>query len=302
MTRGRAATDDEATPLASAASEPVGAPNDAPQGASGLPANGAGDDAKTAVLGPVGGETPVGPVGGDAAAAGETAVAADPGRDLPAGVDATELSTVSTSARRGQVRRRLRYLRAVREILLRDLGGFYLEAQRSEQGADAHRRLLDAKAARLTTLETELRELEVRLEEPHATTVLREPGIGGTCPHCGELHSSEARFCARCGQPLQARAARRTATTPSTPAHEDAKATTASLWGRPKRPDPAPPTAGAIAAPAPAPPAPDEAAAGDAAAGDAAAGDAAAGDAAAGEAADGQPAADAPAPTRGERA
>ena len=36
--------------------------------------------------------------------------------------------------------------------------------------------------------------------------MLREPGIGGTCPECGELHSSDARYCSRCGTPLDAKA------------------------------------------------------------------------------------------------
>jgi zinc-ribbon domain len=226
LSRGRAATDDEATPQANAASEPVGAPADALQGGSPVP----GDEPKTAVLPPTD----------------------EPGRDLPAGVDAGELAAAPTSEKRSRLRRRLRYLRAVREILLRDLGGFYLEAQRSEQGVDAHRRLLDAKASRLATVESEIRAFEATLEEPHPTTIIREPGIGGTCPHCGELHSSDARFCSRCGHPLNARAARaRTpaapVTSPSNAAGE--KATTASLWGRPKRPDPDPPTAGPVDAP-----------------------------------------------------
>jgi hypothetical protein len=38
---------------------------------------------------------------------------------------------------------------------------------------------------------------------------VREPGIGGTCPNCGELHASEASWCANCGTPLSERARRR---------------------------------------------------------------------------------------------
>ena len=36
--------------------------------------------------------------------------------------------------------------------------------------------------------------------------MLREPGIGGTCPECGELHASDAHYCSRCGEPLDAKA------------------------------------------------------------------------------------------------
>jgi hypothetical protein len=250
LTRGRAATDDEATPQASA--EPVDARSDAQSGDSGVPAATAGGEpaaggnaAATAVSGEKAAPAPTGDEQ-------KTAVVEDPraaGLDLPAGVDPEELASVPASHRRGRLRRRLRYLRAVREVLLRDLGGFYFEAQRSEQGVDAHRRLLEAKANRLATLDAELRELESRLGEARATTVLREPGLGGTCPHCGELHGSDARFCSRCGHPLSRRAARTGAATPasSSPAREQEKATTASLWGRPKRPDVA--AGGAIAAP-----------------------------------------------------
>jgi hypothetical protein len=249
LTRGRAATDDEATPQASAASEPVSATPDAQQGGSGLPANGtapsAAEEPRTAVLGDAtkpGGDAKTGETKVDA-----TAVDAPAASDLPAGVDPGRLAAVPSSARRGRLRRRLRYLRAVREILLRDIGGFYYEAQRAEDGVEPHRALLDAKAARLARLDDEVRDLESRLDEPRATTILREPGLGGTCPACGELHASDARYCSRCGTALSVRAARSrtTAAGPSGPlpavsaSSDDGKATTASLWGRPKRLDPA---------------------------------------------------------------
>lgn len=251
LTRGRAATDDEGTPQATAASEPVSATPDAQQGGVSVPANGtAGEEPETAVL-PVGdaGSTPP---------TGEMTAPQDAARDLPAGVDPAELATAPTSAKRSRLRRRLRYLRAVRELLLRDIGGFYYEAQRSEQGVDSHRRLLEAKTSRLTRLDDEVRDLESRLDESHPQTVLRKPGLGGTCPQCGELHSSDARYCSRCGAALTGGAKRaRKATAKSTTsvpgttarpavaaASEDSKATTASLWGRPKRPDPATASAG----------------------------------------------------------
>lgn len=132
-----------------------------------------------------------------------------PGRDLPAGVDPGELREApDPSARRGRLRRRVRYLRAVRELLLRDLGGFTYELHRSASGSprESHRRLADGKAGRIAALDAELRELESRLSLPRAETVLREPGVGGSCPECGELHASDARYCARCGTPLDDRA------------------------------------------------------------------------------------------------
>ena len=48
--------------------------------------------------------------------------------------------------------------------------------------------------------------LETELGTPRGETVLREPGVGGTCPRCGELHASDARFCSSCGLDLTAAA------------------------------------------------------------------------------------------------
>jgi hypothetical protein len=130
-------------------------------------------------------------------------------RDLPAGVDPERLETAEAEgARRGAVRRRVRFLRRSREILLRDLGGFYYELHRSGGAQHSgHRDILETKAGRLAAIDHELRELETRLgEEPAAGTVLREPGIGGTCPTCGELHASDAGWCWHCGTPLSAHA------------------------------------------------------------------------------------------------
>ena len=132
-------------------------------------------------------------------------------RDLPAGIDPERLETPeSEGAKRGALRRRVRFLRHSREILLRDLGGFYFELHRSggpQHGA--HRDVLENKAARLSAIDHELRELEARLGGTGpAQTVLREPGIGGMCPTCGELHASDAGWCWHCGTPLSERARR----------------------------------------------------------------------------------------------
>jgi hypothetical protein len=95
--------------------------------------------------------------------------------------------------------------------MLRDLGGLVYEIRRREH-ADA-KALVDAKVQRLVAVDAELRELDVALG-PRGETVLREPGIGGTCPTCGELHPSDARFCARCGSDLQPQAAPASAAEP----------------------------------------------------------------------------------------
>jgi hypothetical protein len=122
---------------------------------------------------------------------------------LPAGVDLDALvGERPTTQRRSRLRRRLRHLCRVREVLLRDLGGLVLEVHRSGHAGDqAQSELIERKLARLNALTTELHQLEGLLGDRRGM-VLREPGIGGTCPACGELFGSEARFCWACGTPV----------------------------------------------------------------------------------------------------
>ena len=172
-----------------------------------------------------------------------------PARDLPAGVDPADLASApAASARRGKLRRRLRYLRHVRELLLRDLGGFTYEIHRTAGGTaqEPQRRLAAAKAKRISALDEEVLALESRLGEPHAETLLREPGIGGTCPECGELHASDAHFCSRCGTGLDEQARdKRAAEQPTTGAHDVVEPQPASvLWAGGPRPAPEPEPAG----------------------------------------------------------
>jgi hypothetical protein len=141
-----------------------------------------------------------------------------PVSDLPAGVDPDELAAAPpTSARRSRLRRRVSFLRAAREVLLRDLGGFVYELHRTAGDIEheAHRRLREVKLARLSRLDTELHELELRLDDVRRHVVVREPGVGGECPHCGELFASDAHFCAHCGLPLTESARRAVAREPA---------------------------------------------------------------------------------------
>ena len=124
------------------------------------------------------------------------------GRPLPAGASQEDLERRRTAGRRGSARRRARFLRRARELALRDLGGLVYEARRREQDAGA---LVEEKVRRLAALDEELHGLEAELGAPGGETVLREPGVGGTCPRCGELHASDARFCSHCGRELTVR-------------------------------------------------------------------------------------------------
>jgi len=128
----------------------------------------------------------------DAAPSGEVVV-------LPAGTDLdTLVGDRPTTRRRGRLRRRLRHLRGVREVLLRDLGGMVFEVHRAGAGETP---AVAGKLTRLAAVDAELRELEASLDDRKGM-VVREPGIGGTCPNCGELFGSDARFCWACGIPV----------------------------------------------------------------------------------------------------
>ena len=93
-----------------------------------------------------------------------------PGRDLPAGVDLDELRDAPAGQRRrGKLRRRLRYLRRVRELLLRDLGGFSYEVHRTGgRGRPTRTRSCERQGPPARALDAEVRELEARARGPHA--------------------------------------------------------------------------------------------------------------------------------------
>src|SRR3954469_18892567 len=130
---------------------------------------------------------------------------APPIADLPPGLDPDELAAVPiSSARRGRLRKRVAFLRAARELLLRDLGGFVYEIHRTagDHEHEAHRRLRATKLDRLSRIDAELHELELRLHEVRRNVVGSAPGVGGECPECGELFGSAAHYCSHCGLPL----------------------------------------------------------------------------------------------------
>jgi zinc-ribbon domain len=99
---------------------------------------------------------------------------------------------------RGRLRRRLRFLRRVRELGFRDLGGLVFDQHKFNR---PNEELVRGKVAALAAVDGELRALEEALNERRAITELREPGITA-CPRCGTLHGSDARFCPSCGLAL----------------------------------------------------------------------------------------------------
>src|SRR3954447_16488823 len=100
--------------------------------------------------------------------------------------------------RRTLMRRRLRFLRRARELALRGLGGLVFDLDRfGRERPDLVRAKLDG----LASLDTERRALETALGDEREVDVLREPGIA-SCPRCGALHASDAKFCSSCGLPV----------------------------------------------------------------------------------------------------
>jgi hypothetical protein len=100
---------------------------------------------------------------------------------------------------RGRMRRRLRYLRKLRELQVRDLGGLVFDLRRFERRRDD---LVLTKIDQIRACDDELRALERALDERRDLRDVREPGIGGTCPRCFAIFGSADRFCASCGAAL----------------------------------------------------------------------------------------------------
>jgi hypothetical protein len=148
--------------------------------------------------------------GGEQARA-DSGTAPDGGQPpVPAGTDLDALvGDRPDTRRRSRMRRRLRHLRKVRELLLRDLGGLVFEVHRSSDRTTAAHpsEVVARKLERLDAVTAEIHDLEAVLDD-RRPAIVREPSIGGTCPLCGELHGSDARFCWACGTPLAPGAAR----------------------------------------------------------------------------------------------
>jgi len=97
------------------------------------------------------------------------------------------------------MRRRLRYLRRLRELQVRDLGGLAFDLRRFERKRDD---LVAQKIDQIRACDDELRALETALDERRDVRDVRMPGIGGTCPRCFSIYGSSDRFCSHCGAAL----------------------------------------------------------------------------------------------------
>src|SRR3954466_9521584 len=115
---------------------------------------------------------------------------------VPAGAAPEDVAPSRPSFRdRGRLRRRMRYLRRVRELGFRDLGGLVFDLHRFTRRNDE---LVLGKLAALDAVDRALRAIERVLDERRDIIELHEPGVSA-CPRCGALHGSDARFCPQCG-------------------------------------------------------------------------------------------------------
>jgi hypothetical protein len=134
---------------------------------------------------------------------GQTASEAQPTEvqtAVPAGAEPADPAAPPqpTFRNRGRLRRRMRFLRRVRELGYRDLGGLVFDQHRFNRPSED---LVRAKVAALAAVDAELRALEEALRDRRDVTELREPGISA-CPRCGTLHGSDANYCPSCGLAL----------------------------------------------------------------------------------------------------
>ena len=119
---------------------------------------------------------------------------------LPAAAEPEPDPPAPSFRNRGALRRRLRYLRRVREIAFRDLGGLVFDLDRfGRERPD----LVQLKLDGLRAIDAELRGLEDALGDIRPVEELHEPGISA-CAKCGALHGSDARFCSACGTAVDA--------------------------------------------------------------------------------------------------
>jgi hypothetical protein len=128
----------------------------------------------------------------------EKARGAAEGSPVPAGQEPPSGETAATpvTAERGSMRKRVRRLGRMREVLLRELGALVVEMKRL--GRD-NPELVSRKADELVAIDEELRGLREALGERQTVEQVVVAGVAGSCARCGTLMATDDRFCASCG-------------------------------------------------------------------------------------------------------
>jgi hypothetical protein len=128
----------------------------------------------------------------------EKARTAAAGSPVPAGQEPVDADAPPTpiTAERGSMRKRVRRLSRVREVLLRELGALVVEMRRL--GRD-NPELIARKSAEVLAIDEELRGLRDALGERQTVEQVVAAGVAGSCARCGTLMATDDRFCPRCG-------------------------------------------------------------------------------------------------------
>jgi hypothetical protein len=98
--------------------------------------------------------------------------------------------------KRGALRRRLRKLRRERAEQLVALGTLVVDARKRSNGSRPA--VVEKRATEVADLDRQVREL-AHAVDPHADQRELAGGIAGGCRECGELLSTDDRFCPACG-------------------------------------------------------------------------------------------------------
>jgi hypothetical protein len=180
----------------------------------------------------------------------EKARSAAAGSTVPAGQEppSDEVAAAPVTVERGAMRKRVRKLGRMREVLLRELGALVVEMRRL--GRD-NPELVSRKADELVAIDVELRGLRDALGERQTVEQVVVAGVAGACTRCGTLMATDDRFCSRCGLAVVEPAA--TAAEPAAPA--EPAATEAVPVPPPVSPE-TPPGGEAVPPPPPPPPVP----------------------------------------------
>jgi hypothetical protein len=128
----------------------------------------------------------------------EKARSAAAGSTVPAGQEppSDEVAAAPVTVERGAMRKRVRKLGRMREVLLRELGALVVEMRRL--GRD-NPELVSRKADELVAIDVELRGLRDALGERQTVEQVVVAGVAGACTRCGTLMATDDRFCSRCG-------------------------------------------------------------------------------------------------------
>jgi len=168
------------------------------------------------------------------------------GSEVPAGQDPAAAGA-TTARERGVMRRRVRRLRRVREVLLHELGALVFEMERRGRRREA---LLRRKVDQLRVVDDEAAGLAAALGGDRSLFEIVSAGIVGACRTCGTLVSTDARFCSNCATPVSAQAERSVPVAAATP---PAAAAPGGEAGTPADSPPATATLATGGPPAPAP-------------------------------------------------